>query len=269
MAASIYNGFFHPLSRVPGPKLYAMSSLPYLRHLLQGDWAFQLKHYHDLYGPVVRFTPNDVSFISPSAWNAIYGHKKHGEPHFAKDKRLYRGSLTSADNLLVANDADHSRMRRLLAHAFSEKALRGQEDIILRYVNLLIRQLKARALANEVVDIVKWYNFTTFDIIGDLAFGEPFGCLQGGVYHPWVALIFDGFRLASKNEALKRLPYLAPMLRWLLPRELLRRQREHFLLSFQKAQKRMASGETEREDFMSYILRHNDEKGMTPDEIGK
>ena len=26
--------------------------------------------------------------------------------------------------------------------------------------------------------MVNWLNFTTFDIIGDLAFGEPFGCLE-------------------------------------------------------------------------------------------
>ena len=40
-------------------------------------------------------------------------------------------------------------------------------------------------------------------------------------------------------------------------------------LSFEKARKRLESGGTDREDFMSYILRHNDEKGMTPDEIGE
>ena len=31
---------------------------------------------------------------------------------------------------------------------------------------------------------------TTFDIIGDLAFGEPFGCLETSQNHGWIKLIF-------------------------------------------------------------------------------
>jgi cytochrome P450 len=177
--------------------------------------------------------------------------------------------LTNAENILLANDANHSRHRRLLSHAFSEKALRGQEGVLNHYLDLLIQQLKTKADSGEVVNLVQWYNFTTFDIIGDLAFGEPFGCLEAGVYHPWVATIYDGFRLAVINQTIKRLPVAAPILRQFIPKSLVKNQMDHLKLSFEKAQKRLETGDTEREDFMSYILRFNDEKGMTPDEIGE
>jgi cytochrome P450 len=160
-------------------------------------------------------------------------------------------------------------MRRLLAHAFSERALRGQEDIMKRYMDLLITKLRGHASKGEAVDLVKWYNFTTFDIIGNLSFGEDFGCLDSGGYHPWVAMIFGSFKLSNYNQAIKRLPRLAPLLRYLLPQSLLKNQREHMQLSFEKAKQRAESGYAEREDFMSYILRHNDEKGMSADEIGE
>jgi cytochrome P450 len=39
---------------------------------------------------------------------------------------------------------DHSRYRKSLAHAFSEKALRDQEPLIGKYVDLLIEKLKER-----------------------------------------------------------------------------------------------------------------------------
>ena len=156
-----------------------------------------------------------------------------------------------------------------MSHAFSEKALRGQEDILNGYLELLIRKLTAEAEAGKVVNLVQWYNFTTFDIIGDLAFGEPFGCLAAGVYHPWVATIFDGFRLAVFNQTMKRLPIAAPILRRFIPQALVKGQMDHLQLSFEKAKKRLESGRTDREDFMSYILRYNDEKGMTKDEIGE
>lgn len=259
----------HPLAKVPGPRLYGAFNLPYLYWLLRGRWPFILRDLHDKYGTTVRFTPNDVSYITPSAWQTIYGHKKSGQPSFQKDKRLYRSALTSADNILLANDADHSRHRRLLSHAFSEKALRGQEDILKGYIDLLIHRLSTQTDAGRTVDLVQWYNFTTFDIIGDLAFGESFGCLEGGVYHPWVATTFDGFRLAVFNQTIKRLPVAAPIIRRYIPKELVKAQMDHLQLSFEKAKKRLESGKTDREDFMSYILRHNNEKGMTQDEIGE
>jgi len=49
-----------------------------------------------------------------------------------------------------------------------------QEDIIQGYVNQFITHMKRMAAKNKIFNMVNWLNFTTFDIIGDLAFGEPF-----------------------------------------------------------------------------------------------
>lgn len=105
------------------------------------------------------------------------------------DWSRYRGTLTDAENILIANDSSHSRMRRQLAHAFSERALRSQESYLKHYVDLLISKLRAESDAGQPADMVKFYNFTTFDVLGDLAFGESFGCLESGGYHPWVRII--------------------------------------------------------------------------------
>ncbi|KAF3395109.1 Isotrichodermin C-15 hydroxylase, partial [Talaromyces pinophilus] len=268
----IYNVFFHPLRSIPGPKWFAATGLPYAYHVIRGDWVFTLQTMHEKYGDVVRYAPDDVSFITVSAWKSIYGHAKPGHSNFQKDRRIYRGTLTSASNILIANDNDHSRMRRLLSHAFSEKALRSQEDTVEHYIGKLIAKLKGLAESGpegEVVDMVRWYNFVTFDLIGDLAFGEPFGCLDSGGYHPWVAMIFQGFKLAALTQVLRRYPSAGLLLKPFLPTKLLRDQRQHQLLSFEKARKRAELGSTEKPDFMSYILRHNDENGMTLDEIGE
>ncbi|KAK4176312.1 putative isotrichodermin C-15 hydroxylase [Triangularia setosa] len=213
---SIYYVLIHPLSKVPGPKLYSFWNLPYIYHLLRGNWPHKLKQLHDQYGPVVRYT---------------------------------------TDN------------RRLISHAFSEKALRGQEYIMKRYIDLFITKLTSKARAGEVFDIVQGLNFTTFDLIGDLAFGQSFGCLDAGGYHPWVAMIFDNVRLGVFSEALRRHPVLTHLKSLLLPRELVRSQQQHWALSEQTAKKKLASGNVLREDFMSYILWTNDDEGMSPEEI--
>ena len=193
-----------------------------------------------------------------------------GDIWTSKDSRLYRGSLTDTKSILVASDADHSRMRRLLSHAFSEKALRGQEAIMQGYVDLLVNKLTEAATSSDpIVDMSMWYAFTTFDLIGDLAFGEPFGCLESGGYHPWVAMIFSGFKLSALNQARKRFPWLMPLTGYFLPQNLIQNQSKHFQLSFAKGRNRAMGGFKDRGDFMTYILRHNDERGMSPDELGE
>lgn len=135
------------------------------------------------------------------------------------------------------------------------------------YIDLFLSKLGERAAKGEVVDIVKWFNFTTFDLIGDLAFGQPFGCLESSEYHPWVGMLFQAIKLGVFNELVKRYPIIKPFLPLLIPKKLVRSRLDHMALSKQIAQKRLDSRNVTREDFMSYILRHNDEKGMTPGEI--
>lgn len=89
----------------------------------------------------------------------------------------------------------------MLAPGFTAKTLRGQENILQKYVALLIERLggkienaKVGAGGKDVgaeVDMTAWFNYTTFDIIGDLGFGESFDCLQTSRYHPWIEAVFS------------------------------------------------------------------------------
>ncbi|VUC36388.1 unnamed protein product [Clonostachys rosea] len=265
---SVYLVFFHPLSKIPGPPLYALSDLPYLYHLAQGTWPHVLKELHQKYGPSIRYTPADVSFTTPDAWKTIYDHKTSAAKSFIKDPRFYVKGIHSEDpHIINANREDHKRMRRLISHAFSEKALRGQETVMSQYIDLFITKMSEYAQSGQKLDIVKWYNFTTFDLIGDLSFGQPFGCLESGGYHPWVSMIFDDVRFSALAPIVKRHPILKPLTRLFVPRGLMEKSKEHFKLTQETTLNRVASGNIEREDFMSYILRHNDEKGLSKGEM--
>jgi len=83
----------------------------------------------------------------------------------------------------VANERDparHQEVRKTLSHAFSSKALRLQQDVILHYTDMFISQLKKNG-ATESIPMQDWLNWLTFGIIGDLAFGEPFGAVAEGI----------------------------------------------------------------------------------------
>jgi len=81
-----------------------------------------------------------------------------------KDMKFYAKAPSSAESIITAGDADHSRMRRYISHAFSTKALEEQQYILKEYIDLLIERLQERD--RQEVDMVAWYNWTTFDIIG-------------------------------------------------------------------------------------------------------
>ncbi len=164
-------------------------------------------------------------------------------------------------------------MRRLLHHGFTERAVKEQESIVQNYVGMLIDRLSQRATSPEakhdggaIVDIVQWLNFTTFDIVGDLGFGESFNCLRDSKYHPWVALIFNHFRASALVAAVRFYPLIDALLMKCLPKSVMKIQREHYQLVVDKVNRRF-NLETERPDFMSHVIRYNDDKGMSQSEI--
>jgi hypothetical protein len=50
-----------------------------------------------------------------------------------------------------------------------------------KYFNLFIRRLHENCA--KAVDINKWYDLLSFDVMGDLAFGESFGGLENSKLH--------------------------------------------------------------------------------------
>lgn len=258
-----YYMYLHPLAKFPGPKYMSASVLWYMYSLASGHHHEHVYELHKKYGKVVRFGPTHLSFSNSTAFKEIYGHRP-GKPEMTKDPLFY-GTLAK-ENLIATNVADHARIRRLLAHAFSDRALREQEDLMTKYVGLLIERLTAIAQKNNVADMVEWYNFTTFDIIGDLAFGDPFGSLETSNLHPWVKMIFEGVKGGTLLRAARYIPSLSAILTRMISKTLIAKRNAHQTLSSEKVGRRLQQV-TDRKDFTSYILRYNNEKGMTVHEI--
>ena len=65
-----------------------------------------------------------------------------------------------------------------------------------------------KAESTAPVDIMRWLNFTTFDITGDLSFDESFGSLEGEDYNSWIANVFNLMRFGSMLSVLRDYPIL-------------------------------------------------------------
>ncbi|KAL8715846.1 MAG: hypothetical protein Q9220_000513 [cf. Caloplaca sp. 1 TL-2023] len=260
-----YNIYLHPLAKYPGPPFAAATKIP----IAYFSWIGRLPHWlHALHehfdSDVVRVSPDELSFISPAAWKDIYGTRQGGINPFAKDAILHTG----IDSIVSANDADHSRMRRLLSYAFSDKALREQEPVIQVHIDELMMGLKKHIKGSEGrADLAAWFNWTTFDIIGDLAFGESFDCLKETTYQPWVAMLMGILQFVVLSSVTMRFPPLHIVAAKFVPQSVIQQHTDHRRLSKEKVQRRLESNTT-RPDFMSYILRHMGTKGgMSREEI--
>ncbi|KAI4111710.1 MAG: hypothetical protein LQ345_006702 [Seirophora villosa] len=255
----------HPLSSFPGPKFAASTKIPVAYISWTGELSHWLLALHERYdSDIVRISPDELSFISPAAWKDMFGSRQGGVNPFTKDMIGYGG----IENIVTANDADHSRIRRLLSHAFSDKALREQEPLIKGYIDSLISGLRKRCeISNGIADLSDWFGWMTFDIIGDLAFGAPFDCLRETTYHPWVKMLMNNHRNIVMTGVAMRFPPFHKLVAKLIPKKVKQDRMDHYMMSKQRVDRRLDS-ETNRPDFISHIVRHNGSKGgMTREEI--
>ncbi|RMD40094.1 hypothetical protein DV735_g5034, partial [Chaetothyriales sp. CBS 134920] len=263
---SIYLIYFSPLRNIPGPKSWV--ALPLLRHLraVTGNLDFDTRRFFDYYkSDAIRVGPNDVVFNSAPAWQDIYGHGH--TPQLQKSEfRQVRGET---HHIIFADDANHTRFRRTLAHAFSEKSLREQEPLLQKYLGLLIERLGEMADQGKPVNMTAWYNYITFDIIGDLSFGQSFGCLETSSYHWWVANITNMLKHGMFLRMAHDYPLMARFLSQLQPRALLRARANTFALSRERVSQRLNNeSQAGRKDFIDFMQRHKDDSGgLTHDEM--
>lgn len=207
---------------------------------------------HEKYGEIVRTAPDQLSFINDQAWRDIYMHRQG-------NRQLQKGfpgrPVNGAYHIINAPDDIHARQRKTLSHAFSERALRDQEPLIKKYVDLLISHMREDAVAGKPVDIVSEFNFATFDIIADLSFGSPLGALQDRKDHPWMKTFFRSIKIGTRITQFLLIPgvaWIAALVAWPLRAT----QRKQFKFTQDKVSERLEKG-AERPDFMGAVLKNN------------
>jgi len=281
----LYNLTVHPLAKIPGPKTWGASRIPFIRSLLRGTIVHDFEKLHRRYGPILRIAPDEVTFAHPDAWDDIFvAHP--GRPQFLKDPTWWARGPGEPNSLISAIDVDeHAGIRKMLSPGFTPRALRQQEPFVQRYVNLLIDRLRGVVASGDdpsstdkkrgvhwetgvEVDMTPWFNFTTFDIFGDLGFGESFECLENSRYHPWIALLFNSVKAASFVSAARFYPVLIFVLTKIIPPSLKKMARKHYLQIAEKVDRRM-NYELERPDIMSHVIAQGDKKEGLSDGVIK
>ncbi|KAL9084269.1 MAG: hypothetical protein Q9159_005314 [Coniocarpon cinnabarinum] len=206
----VYTAFFDALYAIPGPKLWAVSRIPYVYHLLTGQLVHRIAALHQKYGPVVRIAPNEVSFTTADAWRTIYGSSGH-DGAFPKNPVWHPCTPGYTNSISTANAEDHVRIRRVLAKGFDGDAFRRQGPVLDATVDQFMERLQARVLErpDDPVNMTQWLNFCTFDVVAMLGFSEDvFECVRHAALPPTILDLFESSRQISRRIALQLMPAL-------------------------------------------------------------
>ncbi|KAG8530658.1 uncharacterized protein KY384_004013 [Bacidia gigantensis] len=228
------------LHGIPGPKLAALSNFWLLYQCRRGRRYKAVDDAHQKYGPLVRLQPNHVSVADPEAIPVIYSHTGGWlkSEYYDAFVSIRRGLFNTRSR------AEHTRKRKTISHTFSAKSIAQFEPYIVSNLHQLRQQWdslcpppQSNTLENgnsdngsndafTTIDALPWLNYLAFDIIGDLAFGAPFGMLAAGADVATVQLSpNEPARTAPAVQVLNRrgevsatlgcLPALKPWAGWL------------------------------------------------------
>jgi hypothetical protein len=212
------------------------------------------------------------------------GNRRRRKASNGKDPKFYELTSVDVPHMVNANDEDHWRARRVFSNAFSDKALKLQEPLLSKYVDLMVQKLDEKVAADPKgkVNLVEMFNFTTFDImgmhspklleirclfgIGDLTFGEPLGLLQNSKYTPWVAMVFTSLKAMNALQVISNIPIVSSLVNLAIGGFVKYKRKMHFKYSADRVDLRLAR-KPDRPDIMTLALPQEEEKRLTLGEM--
>jgi len=168
---------------------------------------------------------------------------------------------------VAATYDNHRRFRRALLPAFSDRAIRAQGPLFKRHVDTLITSLrKVSEDGNTPVDMVRMYNFTTFDVMGDFVFGEPLGLLEHLQYTPQVEAPFKTVKYLPLMQMIEYYPLLKATWDYFEPKAITAMRHSNVEFARAAVDARLSKG-SDQPDMWNLVMSAGGDKGMSPGEM--
>lgn len=201
----------HRLSHFPGPFPARLSTF-YMtwQSFRRGQLYEDVRTLHKQYGDYIRVGPSEVSLADPAAFHAV-----HAATSQCERGPWYEILNPTVSLQMIRDRKEHARRRKAWDRGFGAKALRDYEGRVGKYTDQLLGVLQTfeGEKGTAKMNASKWFNYYSFDIMGDLAFGKTFNMMKDGVDHYF-------FKTTHANMVLIGIFSVSSCLRccWLLPR---------------------------------------------------
>ncbi|TQS33629.1 hypothetical protein Golomagni_06020 [Golovinomyces magnicellulatus] len=199
LLAAAYRLTLHPLAKIPGPRLAAVSGVWYAYHARNGLVAKLGRRLHKQYGPVVRVAPNEVWCSSKESFESIYDTEGKtltllgtGSKGLEKSDFYLALSLTKPeidiklqpkfpDTLDLLSDRNMKRyrlQRRLIGPVYRKESVIKFEEAVDKVLEAAVKRI--RNLDSESVDLKQWMHIITVECLGASVLSWSPGMLQAG-----------------------------------------------------------------------------------------
>ena len=166
------------LRKIPGPLLSRFTNVPLKIAVLSGGRTKYIHSLHQQYGSIVRIAPFEVHVSDIDSARQIH----RVGTQFTKSAWYQNQSPVQYDDdtcgVFGLRGLEKAKARRkLFQQAGTRAAVKEWEPIIVDIVIRAVGKIK-RDASEGTADLVKWWSMMTADVLGSLAFGEPFNLVK-------------------------------------------------------------------------------------------
>ncbi|KAK8098019.1 flavonoid 3'-5'-hydroxylase [Apiospora kogelbergensis] len=170
----VYNHFFHPLAKFPGPFWAGVTRLWLTYHNVKADECQVVQALHKKHGPVVRITPSLLIVADSTKLPEIYTRNAN------KSKHYITGSFGETESMFNMQDhKTHSYFRKIAAGPYSFSNIKRMEPLVDANIAKWISKLDSLfAQTGKQCDFANWAVYMAYDVISEVGFGAPFGFID-------------------------------------------------------------------------------------------
>ncbi|KAH9960414.1 putative cytochrome P450 [Russula dissimulans] len=181
LLCTIYNLFFHPLARFPGPRGAACTKwwLAYMELGRGISLATLRKELHEKYGDIIRIAPNELHFTRPTAYNEIY----NAQNKWDKDHTFYRAFDTSKSFFSQSDYLTAKHRRGLISNLFSKTAISKLHHLVRDKLDKFCDLLEEQHAAGKSSDLYLGFQCFSADTISTFSFSTCFDQLSFPDFH--------------------------------------------------------------------------------------
>ncbi|KAJ5094795.1 hypothetical protein N7456_010656 [Penicillium angulare] len=202
----LYQRFWHPFARYPGPFLASLTDVWQVKEWLTGKQPYHLTELHAKYGPIVRYGPDKLSVTCKDAVQTVYvrGHKIMPKTEYYEAF----GQPNDPNLFNQRNQESHAIRRRIMLKAFAPQIVETYEPILDLHLQRMIEIINGYCRDGRVFDLKQTIYHFLCDGMCDLLYGESPGIQQGSP----VASLPDDHHIALWSATIGSWPTLQPLL---------------------------------------------------------
>ncbi|KAH8688960.1 cytochrome P450 [Talaromyces proteolyticus] len=174
---TIYRLYFHPLHKIPGPRLAAATHIVefYYDVVKGGKYIWEIERMHAKYGPIVRINPRQIHINDPEFYEQIYAGSKS-----TRDKDTsYPPRLSASLSVISTIPHNHHRLRRsVMNRFFSKQSVVNLEPIIQDKTDKLADHFEAAHQRGTVLKMEYAFSALTADVITHYCYGTSYRYLE-------------------------------------------------------------------------------------------